>query len=108
MTQTTNSSAAGPARQELTLTRVYDAPRTVVFKVWTDPKHLAEWWGPHSFTNPVCEIDLRPGGHLLIHMKGPDGVVYPMKGVFREVREPELLVFTSQAMIDEKGHAALE
>ncbi len=48
--------------QELVLTRVFDAPRELVFKVWTDPKHVAQWWGPHGFTNPVCELDLRPGG----------------------------------------------
>jgi uncharacterized protein YndB with AHSA1/START domain len=67
--------------QELVLTRVFDAPRELVFKVWTDPKHLARWWGPRGFTNPVCELDLRPGGAILIHMRGPDGTVYPMTGV---------------------------
>jgi len=66
--------------QQLVLTRVFDAPRELVFKVWTDPKHVARWWGPHRFTNPVCELDLRPGGAILIHMRGPDGVVYPMTG----------------------------
>src|SRR5450631_3357723 len=49
-------------KKELEIIRVYDASRELVFKVWTDPKHLAEWWGPHGFTNPVCEIDARPGG----------------------------------------------
>jgi len=69
--------------QELVLTRVFDAPRELVFKAWTDPKHVAQWWGPHGFTNPVCELDLRPGGAILIHMRGPDGVVYPMTGTYQ-------------------------
>jgi hypothetical protein len=47
--------------------------------VWTDPSHLAQWWGPHGFTNPVCEMDVRPGGALRIVMRAPDGTDYPMK-----------------------------
>jgi uncharacterized protein YndB with AHSA1/START domain len=93
--------------QELVLTRVFDAPRELVFKVWTDPKHVALWWGPHRFTNPVCELDLRPGGAILIHMRGPDGVVYRMTGVYREVVEPERLVFTSAAL-DAAGNPMFE
>jgi len=93
--------------QELVLTRVFDAPRELVFKVWTDPKHVAQWWGPHGFTNPVCELDLRPGGAIRIHMRGPDGTVYPMTGVYQEIVEPERIVFTSAAL-DEKGHPMFE
>ena len=48
----------------------FDAPRDLVFKVWTDPEHLAQGWGPHRFTNPRCEFDARPGGAILIHMRG--------------------------------------
>jgi uncharacterized protein YndB with AHSA1/START domain len=81
--------------EELVVTRVFDAPRALVFKVWTDPKHMARWWGPHHFTNPRCELDARPGGAILIHMRGPDGTVYPMTGVFHEVVPPERLVFAS-------------
>jgi len=66
--------------------------------VWTDPAHLAQWWGPDGFTNPVCEVDLRPGGALRIHMRGPDGTVYPMTGVYREISAPERLVFASSAL----------
>jgi uncharacterized protein YndB with AHSA1/START domain len=84
--------------QELVLTRVIDAPRELVFKAWTDPKQVAQWWGPRGFSNPVCELDLRPGGAIRIHMRGPDGTVYPMTGVFNEVVEPERLVFTSAAL----------
>jgi uncharacterized protein YndB with AHSA1/START domain len=84
--------------QELVLTRVLYAPRELVFKAWTDPKHVAQWWGPHGFTNPVCELDVRPGGAIRIHMRGPDGTVYPMTGVCQEIVEPERLVFTSAAL----------
>jgi uncharacterized protein YndB with AHSA1/START domain len=87
---------------ELTITHILNAPRELVFKVWTDPRHLAQWWGPKGFTNPVCEIDLRPGGAILIHMCGPDGTVYPMSGVYREIVAPERLVFVSSAL-DKNG-----
>src|SRR5712692_745612 len=93
--------------RELVLTRVFDAPRDLVFKAWTDPNCVAMWWGPHRFTNPECELDLRPGGAILIHMRGPDGTVYPMTGVFQEVVEPERIVFTSAAL-DDKGTPMFE
>src|ERR1700722_3962453 len=73
------------AERELKITRVFDAPREVVFKAWTDPKLLAQWWGPKGFTNPVCELDARPGGAIRVHMRGPDGTVYPMGGMFHEI-----------------------
>jgi len=88
--------------------RIFDAPRELVFKAWTDPKHLAQWWGPNGFTNPVCELDVRPGGGILIHMTGPDGVVIPGKGVFHEIVVPERLVFTTSAFEDEAGNPRLE
>ena len=69
--------------QELTLVRVYAAPREKVFKAWVDCELAAKWWGPRGFTNPVCELDPRPGGAIRIDMRGPDGTVYPMGGTFR-------------------------
>jgi uncharacterized protein YndB with AHSA1/START domain len=92
---------------ELTITYVLDVPRALVFKVWTDPKHLAKWWGPKGFTNPVCEVDLRPGGTILIHMQGPDGMVHPMSGVFTDIVQPEKLVFVSSAL-DKEGNPLFE
>jgi uncharacterized protein YndB with AHSA1/START domain len=80
-------------KQDLVLTRVFDAPRELVFRAWTDPKHLAQWFGPHGFTNPVCDVDLRPGGEWRHVMRGPDGNDYPMLAVFQEVVRPERLVF---------------
>ena len=93
--------------RELVLTRIFDAPRELVFKAWTDPKQVAQWWGPHGFTNPVCDLDVRPGGAIRIHMRGPDGTVYPMTGVYQEVVEPERLVFTSAAL-DADGNPMFE
>jgi len=91
----------------VTLTRVFDAPRALVWKAWTDPKKMAQWFGPRGFTNPVCELDVRVGGRLRIVMRGPDGNDYPMKGVFREVVVPERLAFTNIA-IDKDGRHLLE
>jgi uncharacterized protein YndB with AHSA1/START domain len=86
------------AEREVTITRIFDAPRALVFKAWTDAEHLAQWWGPNGFTNPVCEIDPRVGGAIRIHMRSPDGAIYPMKGEIREIVAPERLVFTNIAV----------
>jgi uncharacterized protein YndB with AHSA1/START domain len=93
--------------REMVMTRVFDAPRELVFKCWTDRDRLQRWWGPKGFTNPVCEVDVRPGGTIRIHMRAPDGVVYPMTGAFVEIVEPERLVFTSAAL-DENGEPMFE
>jgi uncharacterized protein YndB with AHSA1/START domain len=106
MAERNKPDAALPER-ELVLTRMLDAPRALVFQAWTDPHHLARWWGPKGFTNPVCELDLRPGGALRIVMRAPDGTDYPMTGVFREIAPPERLVFTNCA-VDAQGNTLLE
>jgi uncharacterized protein YndB with AHSA1/START domain len=95
------------AEREITITRVFDAPRALVFKAWTDAKLLAQWWGPKGFTNPVCEIDPQVGGALRIHMRAPDGSIYPMKGEIREIVAPERLAFTNIA-VDEAGNHIIE
>jgi uncharacterized protein YndB with AHSA1/START domain len=88
-----HDSAERPLK-ELTFTRVLDAPRDVVFRAWTDPAHLARWWGPNGFTSPVCELDIRPGGAIRIDMLGPDGRYFLMGGEYREIVPPERLVFS--------------
>lgn len=93
----TATQAKPVAEAEVHLTRIFDAPRELVFRTWTEPKHLAQWWGPRGFTNPVCKLDLRVGGAILIHMCAPDGTIYPMTGTFREIVVPERLVFTAVA-----------
>jgi uncharacterized protein YndB with AHSA1/START domain len=89
------------------ITRVFDAPRALVWRAWTDPKILGAWFGPRGFTSSVPELDVRVGGALRIVMHGPDGNDYPMKGVFREVTPPERLVFSNIA-IDNDGNHLLE
>ncbi len=101
------SAATNSVEGDLVITRTFDAPRSLVFKAWVDQKHLAQWWGPHGFTNPVCELDVRPGGAIRIHMRGPDGTVYPMTGVYQKIVEPGRLVFTSAAL-EEKGSPIFE
>jgi uncharacterized protein YndB with AHSA1/START domain len=91
----------------ITLTRTYDAPRDLVWRAWTDAKHLANWFGPRGFTSSVPELDVRVGGALRIVMHGPDGNDYPMKGVFREVVAPERLKFSNIA-VDKDGNHLLE
>ena len=87
-----------PPRTEVTLARTFDAPRALVWKAWTDPQMMARWWGPKGFTNPVCELDVRVGGKVLIHMQAPDGTVHPLTAIFDEVAEPECLVFRAVAL----------
>jgi uncharacterized protein YndB with AHSA1/START domain len=86
------------------IVRTFDAPRALVWKAWTDPKMMAEWFGPRHFTSSVPEYDVRAGGKLRIVMHGPDGNDYPMKGVFREVVPPEKLVFSNIALDNDGNH----
>jgi uncharacterized protein YndB with AHSA1/START domain len=95
------------AEREITITRTFDAPRAQIFRAWTDPEILARWWGPKGFTNPVCEFDARVGGAIRIHMRAPDGAIYPMGGEVREIVPPERLVFTNNAL-DEAGNPIIQ
>jgi uncharacterized protein YndB with AHSA1/START domain len=91
-----------PAEGELVITRVLDAPRGLVFKVWTQPEHVVRWLGPKGFSAPSCEMDLRPGGAWRACIRSPDGIDHRMQGVYREIVEPERLVFTF-AWEDDQG-----
>ena len=93
--------------QDLVIARVFDAPRELVFKMWTDGKLVATWWGPKGFTNPVCQLDFKEGGAIRIVMQGPDGTFYPANGVFREIKEPERLVFITRKE-DKEGNMEIE
>jgi len=96
-----------PMSREITITRIFDAPRELVYQAWTDPKHVAQWWGPHGFTAPVCEVDARPGGEIYIVMRAPNGMDHAMNGVFQEVVPLERLVFTN-GPIDEKKQPEID
>lgn len=82
------------ADRELVVSRVIDAPRSLVFKAWTQPEHVACWWGPQGFTTIGCQMDIRVGGAYRFGMRSPDGTDYWKVGVFREIVEPERIVFT--------------
>lgn len=93
--------------REFLITRQFNAPRELVFRAWTNPQHIAVWWGPKGFTNPVCEWDARPGGQVYVVMRAPDGMDFPMGGEFREILPPEKLVMTTGAL-DEQGKLLFE
>jgi len=93
MAEKRSSFVTESADREIVARRVFDAPRELVFKMWTDPQHVAKWWGPKGFTNTIHEMDVRPGGVWQFVMHGPDGVDYKNKNVFIEVVKPERLVY---------------
>lgn len=94
--------------REITITRIFNAPRELVFKTWTEAEHLAKWWGPKDYTTPVCEVDLRPGGRIRLTMQGPDGELLPSNGYFREIDPPKRLVFITTGFELPSGEAQLE
>ena len=100
---TQHDPAAGAPGRESVITRVFDAPRDLVWKAWTDPEHLQRWWGPGGFTSPTCKVDLRVGGTYLFCMRSPDGKDFWSTGVYREIVPPERLVCTD-AFADEQGN----
>jgi len=89
-----NSSIEETTDREIVLTRVFDAPRELVWEAWTDPKHVVHWWGPRGFTTTIEKMDVRPGGVWKHVMHGPDGTDYPNSSVFKEVVKPERIVYS--------------
>lgn len=89
------ASRTSPPETTLHLRRTFPAPREKVFKAWTDPEELKKWWGPEGYATPSATVDLRVGGkYRLGMMKLPDGEIFYLSGVYREVRPPERLVYT--------------
>lgn len=82
------------ADRELVLTRLINAPRAKVYRAWTDPELLKQWFAPKPYTTPIVEIDVRPGGSAYFVMRGPDGKDLPNRGVYLEVVPNEKLVST--------------
>ena len=91
----------------LALTRVFDAPQALVFKVWSAPEHLARWWGPRGFTVISFVADVRPGGAFRFGIRSPEGTEHWAHGIYREVERPARLVFTT-AWEDSDGKAKHE
>jgi uncharacterized protein YndB with AHSA1/START domain len=88
---------------ELVITRIFDAPRELVWKAWTDPELMKRWWGPENFTAPTIKIDLRVGGQYLYCMRSPEGQDFWGIGVYREIVEPERIMY-SDSFADEHGN----
>ena len=78
------SETTAAAEREISITRLFDAPRELVFEAWTDPEQVVQWWGPHGFTTTIHEMDVRPGGVWRFIMHGPDGTDYDNRVVFEE------------------------
>jgi uncharacterized protein YndB with AHSA1/START domain len=84
-----------PGDRQIVITRIFDAPRALVFEAWTRAQHVAHWWDPSGVPLAVCEIDLRPGGAFRWVNRAPDGGEgYSFAGIYREIIAPEKLVFT--------------
>ena len=88
------------ADREIVTSRVFDAPRELVFQAWTKPEHIVNWWGPKGFSTKIFSMDVRPGGVWRLVMRGPDGRDYHNHIVFLEVVEPERLVFKHEPDAD--------
>jgi uncharacterized protein YndB with AHSA1/START domain len=95
-------------QKEFVIVREYDAPPEKVFKAWTDPALVTQWWGPEGVFTPICEVDARPGGFIHIVMEAGEtmgeykGTQWPMEGKFEEIEEPSKIVFTSNAVNEGK------
>ena len=92
MTETTTA-------QEIEITRVYEAPRELVWRAWTEPEELVQWWGPPGWSTPLetVTMDVRAGGDFRLTSVSDQGVEMPVVGVYREVVEPERLVLDEPA-----------
>jgi len=88
-----NDTATSVKDRTLTVTRLFNAKRELVFKAWTEPEHVKRWWGPEGFTITIQNMDVRPGGEWRYIMHGPDGVDYDNKITYLEVDSPERLVY---------------
>lgn len=96
-----------PSAPELTLTRVFDAPRALVFQCWTDPRHIVHWLAPHGFTIPFADGELKPGGRWRSTMRMPDGKELKLGGTYKQQVQDELIVFT-HAWDQPQGEAGQE
>jgi uncharacterized protein YndB with AHSA1/START domain len=85
----------GNDTRELLITRVFDAPRALVFETWSKPEHLVHWWGPAGFTLPIHEMEFRAGGVIRFCMRSPDGHEHWMVGEYREILPASRIVFAS-------------
>lgn len=97
------STSSSPRIQDLVITRVFDAPRELVFKAWTEPEHFTQWWGPNGYSTPHCTLDARPGGDMFFCMRSAEGDDTWARGTFLEVVPPEKIVYT-EGFADPEGN----
>jgi uncharacterized protein YndB with AHSA1/START domain len=83
-----------PSEREIVMTRVFDAPRDLVFEAHSSCEHLSSWWGPRRYEIISCDVDFRPGGAWRIVHRDPEGEEYAFRGEFREIVRPERIVWT--------------
>ncbi len=100
-----NNAAAESAKRELVVERVFDAPRSLVFKAWSEPKHMMHWFAPKGFTVPACEMDFRVGGRYRLCMRSPQGRDHWVHGEYREIVAGERIVFTG--ILEDDGNETL-
>jgi uncharacterized protein YndB with AHSA1/START domain len=98
MTATKPVGPISTADREIILTRTIDAPRELVFKVWTEPIHIAQWWGPNGFTTTIHSMDVHPGGEWRFVMHGPDGRDYDNCVIYNEIVKPKRLAYTHKGL----------
>jgi len=89
-----SSAATQPENRTLVISRIFDAPRELVFKAWTEPERAMQWWGPRGFTVTSYKMDVRPGGSYYVCSRSPEGTNHRLQGVYREIVEPERFVST--------------
>jgi uncharacterized protein YndB with AHSA1/START domain len=100
---------AEPGKQEITMSRTFDAPRELVFKAMNDPKLIPQWWGPRKYTTIVDEMEVRPGGKWRFVQRGKDGTEHTFKGVYHEIHAPEWVITTFEyEQMPEPGHVVLQ
>jgi len=97
------NNVGAPDKPEVVITRVFDAPRELVWKAWTECERFMQWWGPKGFTAPVCEIDLRIGGKSFSSMRSPEGKDFYSVGVYKEIVAPSRIVVTD-SFADKDGN----
>ena len=107
MIENTKTQLSLPSDQEILITRTFDAPRDIVWQMWTKAEHLQQWWGPKGWSLPVCEIDFRPGGTWFYCMQGPDGMQSCGKATYLEIEAPERIVY-EDAFTDADGNSLEE
>jgi len=108
-------SQSNTLNREIIVSRLINAPRELVWKVWTTPEHIKHWWGPNGFTNTISKMDVRPGGEWDLVMHGPDGRDYKNRHIYKEVVKPERLVhehgsnpkFVMTVTFEERGDKTL-